>query len=104
MKGYERLLSLSKDVDNARWKPLHISGNWNAKNRRMAKLKTKNSWFKGRQEVELPGETEAREGPEGSRLDTTLVPPPMQEQTDTIKTVKKSPRKVAKKGKKRKEC
>ena len=63
LKGYERLLSLSKDVENPRWKPLHVSGKWNAKNRRMAKLKTKNSWFEGSHEVELPGETEAGEGP-----------------------------------------
>ena len=40
LKGYERLLSSSKDVDNPGWKPLHVSGKWNAKNRRMAKLRS----------------------------------------------------------------
>ena len=72
LKGYERLLSLSKDVDNPRWKPLHMSGKWNARNRRIAKLKTKNNWFRGRQEVELPGE--AKLGPGGA--DRTLPRPP----------------------------
>ena len=30
LKGYERLLSLSKDVNNPRWKPLHMSAGWNS--------------------------------------------------------------------------
>ena len=39
LKGYERLLSLSKDKDYVKWKPLYMAGNWNGRNRRMAKLK-----------------------------------------------------------------
>jgi hypothetical protein len=35
LKGYERLLSLSKDLNNPRWKPLHSSAGWNSKNRRL---------------------------------------------------------------------
>ena len=37
LKGYERLLSLSRDLSNPRWKPLHMTAGWNAKNRRVAK-------------------------------------------------------------------
>ena len=80
LKGYERLLSLSRDKENPRWKPLHVSGKFNSKNRRMAKLKTKNNWFKGKADVEMPvkevKDQEDREGQVGSRLDTTPVPPP----------------------------
>ena len=54
LKGYERLLSLSKDLNNPRWKPLHLSAGWNSKNRRVAKLRTKNNWYRGRTEVEHP--------------------------------------------------
>jgi hypothetical protein len=32
LKGYERLLTLSKDRMNPRWKPLHMAAGWNAKN------------------------------------------------------------------------
>ena len=41
LKGYERLLSLSKDTRNPRWKPLHMAGKSNSKNRRLAKLRSK---------------------------------------------------------------
>ena len=54
LKGYERLLSLSKDKTNPRWKPLHMAGTWNQKNRRMAKLKSKSNWFKGKAEIPQP--------------------------------------------------
>ena len=37
LKGYERLLSLSRDLSNPRWKPFHMAAGWNAKNRRVAK-------------------------------------------------------------------
>ena len=37
LKGYERLLSLSKDIKNPKWKPLHMAAGWNARNRRIAK-------------------------------------------------------------------
>ena len=37
LKGYEHLLSLSKDRSNPRWKQLHMAGSWNQKNRIMAK-------------------------------------------------------------------
>ena len=71
LKGYERLLSLSKDKENPKWKPLHVSGKWNSRNRRMAKLKTKNNWFKGKDEVDLPDRsTEAGQGLGG--VDWTL--------------------------------
>ena len=54
LKGYERLLSLSRDITNPRWKPLHMPRTWNQKNRRMAKLKSKSSWFKGKAEIQPP--------------------------------------------------
>ena len=54
LKGYERLLSLSLDVNNPRWKPLHIAAGWNSRNRRVAKQRTKNNRYKGKTEVEPP--------------------------------------------------
>ena len=60
LKGYERLLSLSKDITNPRWKPLHMAGSWNARNRRMAKLKSKNNWYKGKEEVPPPSNHQDR--------------------------------------------
>ena len=66
LKGYERLLSLSKDKENIKWKPLHMAGNWNGRNRRMAKLRAKNNWFKGKQEIDPPAEqTQASEASRG---------------------------------------
>ena len=58
LKGYERLLSLSRDKKNPMWKPLHMAGKWNARNRRMAKLRARDNWFKGSQEVEPSGRQE----------------------------------------------
>ena len=46
LKGYERLLSLSKDKTNLKWKPLHVAGCFNSKNRRMSKMMAKKTWFK----------------------------------------------------------
>ena len=54
LKGYERLLSLSRDTTNPRWKPLHLSASWNSRNRRLAKQLSKSSWYKGKTEVEPP--------------------------------------------------
>ena len=54
LKGYERLLSLSKDRENPKWKPLHMSGSWNGRNRRVAKQLAKSSWYKGKVPVEPP--------------------------------------------------
>ena len=51
LKGYERLLSLSKDTKNPRWKPLHMGANWNSRNRRIAKQRSKTNWYKGKPEV-----------------------------------------------------
>ena len=58
LKGYERLLSLSRDVGNPKWKPLHLSAGWNSRNRRIAKLRSKDNWYKGKVEVEPPGASE----------------------------------------------
>ena len=44
LKGYERLLSLSKDVNNPKWKPLHMAAGWNSRNRRVAKQRAKTNW------------------------------------------------------------
>ena len=54
LKGYERLLSLSRDMDNLRWKPLHMAAGWNSRNRRVAKQRSKTNWYKGKPEVEPP--------------------------------------------------
>ena len=54
LKGYERLLSLSKDRLNPKWKPLHMSARWNGKNRRRAKQLAKTNWYKGKVPVEPP--------------------------------------------------
>ena len=54
LKGYIRLLSLSRDVKNPKWKPLHMTAGWNARNRRIAKQRSKTSWYKGKAEVEPP--------------------------------------------------
>ena len=52
MKGYERLLSLSKDTENPRLKPLHLAANWNSRNRTTAKMLSKTNWFKGKSVLE----------------------------------------------------
>ena len=54
LKGYERLLSLSRDFENPKWKPLHLSAGWNSRNRRQAKQRSKTSWYKGKPDVEPP--------------------------------------------------
>ena len=54
LKGYERLLSLSKDKGNPRWKPLHLSAGWNNRNRRIAKQMSRTNWYKDKPEVEPP--------------------------------------------------
>ena len=78
LKGYERLLSLSKDMTNPRWKPLHMAGSWNARNRRMAKLRSRDNWYKGKTEIDPPTREDITVGmvrdiplEVGSRLDTT---------------------------------
>jgi hypothetical protein len=62
LKGYERLLSLSLDKTSPRWKPLHVPGSWNASNRRMAKQKSRSSWFKGKKQEEVVTRSAGREG------------------------------------------
>ena len=57
LKGYEKLLSLSKDMTNPKWKPVHMAAGWNARNRRVAKQRSKTSWYKGKAEVEPPPPT-----------------------------------------------
>ena len=41
LKGYKRLRSLSGDVENPKWKPLHMAASWNSRNRRIAKQRAK---------------------------------------------------------------
>ena len=52
LKGYERLLSLSKDRINPNWKPLHMTARWNGNNRRIAKQQAKTNWYKGKVTLE----------------------------------------------------
>ena len=51
-------MSLSKDTKNPRWKPLHMGANWNSRNRRIAKQRSKTNWYKGKPEVEAPEDPE----------------------------------------------
>ena len=85
LKGYERLLSLSKDKKNPKWKPLHMAGSWNARGRRMAKLKAKTNWFKGKADKSssLQEEQQNPSTPleRGSRQDTTSPEVPAPNQT-----------------------
>ena len=69
LRGYERLLSLSKDKSNPKWKPLNMAGSWNQKNRRLAKQRSKSNWFKGRQEIPGPDECLEADLPEGRKED-----------------------------------
>ena len=55
------MLSLSKDVKNPKWKPLHMPASWNARNRRVAKMSAKTTWYKGKREVEPPATTSQEE-------------------------------------------
>ena len=70
LKGYERLLSLSKDTNNPKWKPLHLSASWNSRNRLTAKLLAKTNWFKGRSEVDLPTNSNHQGGKKSGRTAT----------------------------------
>ena len=45
---------MSKDRQYPRWKPLNMAGEFNSKKRRLAKMRSKGNWFKGRQEVDTP--------------------------------------------------
>ena len=56
LKGYERLLSLSKDRKNPKWKPLHLAASWNSKARRVTKMLSKTTWFKekGKEVIRTP--------------------------------------------------
>ena len=65
LKGYERLLSLNNDISNPKWKPLHMAGNWNNWNRRMEKIRARDNWFEGKQEVDPPEERMQKEGKAG---------------------------------------
>ena len=67
LKGYERLLSLSLDTKNPKWKPLHMSATWNARNRRMAKQRSRTSWYKGKEEVEPPPNPSSQEEGQSSQ-------------------------------------
>ena len=71
-KGYERLLSLSKDPTNHRWKLLHMARSWNT---RMAKLRSRDNWYKGKQEVDPPDEQSSASdgGQESSRMETVKL-------------------------------
>jgi hypothetical protein len=44
----------SRDVNNPRWKPLHVAAGWNSRKRRVAKQRSKTSWYKGKADVEPP--------------------------------------------------
>ena len=57
LKGYEMLLSLSKDIGNPKLKPLLMAVNWNERNKRMANFRSRDNWYKRKQEVDPPADT-----------------------------------------------
>ena len=71
LKGYERLLSLSRDTKNPRWKPLHMPAKWNDRNRRIAKMRAKNNWYKGKNEVEPPTGSSQMEEDQAEQTETS---------------------------------
>ena len=56
LKGYERKLKLSLDLDNPRWKPLHQEDDYNISGRNKKKILAKTSWFKRKRDDEDDGE------------------------------------------------
>ena len=50
LKGYERMLSLSKNKETPNWKPLHLPTSYKSKERRISKMMAKTNWFKSREE------------------------------------------------------
>ena len=53
LKGYERMLSGSRNKDSPSWKPLHLPTSYRAKERRITKMMAKTNWFKSREEQGL---------------------------------------------------
>ena len=49
LKGYERMLSLSKNKGTPNWKPLHLPTSYKSKRRKIAKMMAKTNWFKSRE-------------------------------------------------------
>ena len=90
LKGYERLLSLSKDTTNPKWKPLHMAAGWNARNRRRAKEMSKTDWYKGKTEVEPPPRsTSLQEDPTCMKDAVPEVEEPGRKTTPSLKAGKK---------------
>ena len=48
LKGYERMLSTSRNRKEPGWKPLHMPASFKSKERRTAKMLAKTNWFKSR--------------------------------------------------------
>jgi hypothetical protein len=76
LKGYERMLSKSRNRNEPGWKPLHMPASFKSKERRTAKMLAKANWFKSRQEQGKdvqndPVRTEGRKvrNPAGSSLE-----------------------------------
>ena len=76
LKGYERMLSKSRNRNEPGWKPLHMPASFKSKERRTAKMLAKTNWFKSRQEQgkdvqDDPVSTEGRKvrNPAGSSLE-----------------------------------
>lgn len=50
MKGYDRMLSVSRDKTDPKWKPIHVPASFKSRERRISKLLVKTNWFKSREE------------------------------------------------------
>ena len=82
LTGYERKLSLSKDKNNPKWKPLHQPAGFNIQARRRTKLLGKSNWFKKKKDddkVENRVEDEACTSQKNGRIPSTH-----KEQTDKL--------------------
>ena len=64
---------MSRDVENPKWKPMHMAASWNRRNRRIAKQRAKTNWYKGVTEVEIPT-------PASSRQEETKKPDAQEEE------------------------
>ena len=67
LTGYERKLSLSRNKDHPKWKPLHQGAKFNAEGRRRKKMMAKKNWFKKRKESEDDMEQEPGRSPTKKR-------------------------------------
>ena len=82
LTGYERKLSLSKDNNNPKWKPLHQPAGFNIQARRRTKLLGKSNWFKKKNDGDRV--ENGREDEAGTSQKDVQIPSTHKEQTDKL--------------------